>query len=72
MPTRLTTSLPATIAVSSVAPVAPAASAAASAAGHDDRRDVADGVGVRVVEVEAVAEHRVRERGVRAREVAPP
>ena len=32
---------------------------------HDDRRDVRDRVRVRVVEVEAVAEHRVREGGVR-------
>jgi hypothetical protein len=35
---------------------------------NDHRADVRDRVGVRVVEVEPVAEHRVRERGVRRRE----
>ena len=46
------------------------ASAAANAAGRDHGRDVRDRVRVRVVEVEAVAEHRVRERGVRRRAAA--
>ena len=39
--------------------------------GHDDRGHVADGVGVRVVEVEAVAEHRVGEGRARRRQPAP-
>ena len=43
-----------------------AASAASDGSRHDHGRHVRDRLGVRVVEVEPVAEHRVRERGVRA------
>ena len=66
MPTRVTISFPATIAVSSACPSTPSASPTAARRRHDDRAHVGHGVGVRVVVVEAVAEHRVRERGVRA------
>ena len=44
---------------------APSRSARRERRRGDDRRDMADRVGVRVVEVEPVAEHRVRECGVR-------
>ena len=66
MPTRVTISLPATIAASSSRPSAPSASPTAAVHRHDDRAHVGHGVGVRVVVVEAVAEHRVREGGARS------
>ena len=68
MPIRVTISFPAMIAVSSSRPLAPRASASAAAGGHDHGAHVRDRVGVRVVEVEPVAEHRVRERRVRRRQ----
>ena len=68
MPTRVTISLPATIAVEQLAAARAARLRDRERGRHDDRGDVRHRVGVRVVEVEAVAEHRVGEGGVRRRQ----
>src|ERR1700680_549540 len=72
IPTRVTTSLPATIAAKSSGAAAAPASGARLGSGRrgraDDDTDVGDRIGVGVVEVETVAEHRVGERRVRRRQ----